>query len=790
MIEIEIDGQTLQAPEGSMIIEAADKAGIAIPRFCYHKKLSIAANCRMCLVEVEKVGKPLPACATPITPHMKVFTRSEKAIDAQKSVMEFLLINHPLDCPICDQGGQCELQDVAMGYGPDVSRYNQGKRAVDDEDLGPLVATDMTRCIHCTRCVRFGEEIAGVRELGATGRGEHMRIGTYIKHSLKSELSGNIIDVCPVGALTSKPFRFKARAWELEQHATLAPHDCVGSNIYAHTWHGRVLRVVPRENESINEVWLSDRDRFSYAGLDSPARLTQPLIKRDGAWQNVDWAEALNYVTERLQKIKLHHGANQVGALIAPSATLEEHYLLQKFLRAWGCDNIDHRLRQTDFTNQEAAPLYPTLGCAIEELEHLASVFLIGSDVQRDQPIAGHRLRKASLKGAKIHCLNPIAFDFNFHVQNNLVAHPLQLVKCLGGVLKTLLKSQPVPKALESFLSGITPTAREQALAADLLIPSEKKAIILGAIAQQHPQASQLYSLANHIAQLTYATCGWLTDGANSAGAWVAGSVPHRTTAGQAVATAGLNTATMLAAELKAYILVNVEPELDCANPAQAIEALKQADFVVSLSPFKGGVLEAQADVILPIAPYTENSGTYINVAGTWQNFQAVTTPLAEVRPAWKVLRVMANLLEVPGFDYLNAEQIAVEVRNLCQTKLFTAAASSVNFSKVNQAVPALTRITQWPLYRVDNLVRRAEPLQQSAANEPPHCCVNAEVARELHVQAGEKVQVIQNAHSVELPVKIDERIPNACALVAAGFSKTAKLGESFGHLEIKKVSA
>lgn len=793
MIDIEIDGKPLQAREGSMVIEAADAAGIHIPRFCYHKKLTVAANCRMCLIEVEKVPKPLPACATPVTANMKVFTRSKMALEAQKAVMEFLLINHPLDCPICDQGGQCELQDVAMGYGKGISRYNQGKRSVDDEDLGSLVATDMTRCIHCTRCVRFGTEIAGIRELGTVGRGERVRIATYIKHSMTSELSGNIIDVCPVGALTSKPFRFTARAWELHQHETIAAHDCVGSNVYVHTRAGQVMRVVPKENEAINEVWLSDRDRFSYQGLYSEERLETPMIKRNGVWEKCDWPTALKFTVDGLQKIIAQYDAEQIGALISPNATLEEQALFQKVMRGLGCYNIDHRIRDEDFSYQEQAPLFPSIGTKIADLSSQDVILLVGSNVRYEQPIINHRIRQSTLHGAKVMAINFIDYEFNFDIHAKTIIHPAQMLNNLIALLKAVAQTRNVklPAALDKLTKNITVSTSIQQIA-DGLAQGKKITILQGALVQQHPEAGKINHVITELTQLLDAKSGSLTMGANSAGAWITGCIPHRGVAGHVLAKPGFTAAQMFANKLPAYVLYNVDPALDCANPALVIKALTEAKFVVSISPYRGGVLDAHADVILPIVPYSETSGTFINCEGQWQHFNACTQPFAEARPGWKVLRVLGNLFEIEDCDYTHAEQIRDEMRNhFSQATLVGSNKSNMpELTLSTKEAVEINRITEWPIYRVDNIVRHAQSLQASALSEKPAIHLNQNTAKQLHVENQVTARARQNGHVIELTLMIDHRIPDGCVYIPAGFSETAKLGQSFGGIEITSIGA
>ena len=787
MIEIEIDGKKLEVAPGSMIIEAADATGIAIPRFCYHKKLSIAANCRMCLVEVEKMGKPLPACATPVTAGMKVYTRSPKALDAQRSVMEFLLINHPLDCPICDQGGECELQDVSMGYGPDLSRFTEGKRVVEDEDLGSLIATDMTRCIHCTRCVRFGQEIAGIRELGATGRGENMRIGTYVKHSMASEVSGNIIDLCPVGALTSKPFRFKARAWELMQYPSIAPHDCMGSHIYIHARRQEVMRVVPREEESINETWISDRDRFSYLGLRHPDRLLKPMIKQNGEWQEVDWQQALIVCAERLKEIKAQHGSQQLAGLIAPHATVEEHYLLQKLLRSIDCHNIDHRLREADFSDQSQRGAYPGLNIEIAALEKQNVILLIGTNIQREQPIAGLRIRKAALAGASIYSLAQQNYSFNFSLKQQIVAAPTQWFSILAGVAKALLamaEQASVDPEILNLLKDIVPNEQQIALAAALK-QGEPSFILMGQAIAQHPQAAILRCLVYWISHWSQSQWGSLSDAANNAGAWLAGTVPHRSAAGLETLESGLTVQQMWQARLKAFLLVNFEPDLDVLEPQQTLRALAQAECVIALTPYRSAALLEHAHILLPMAPFTETSGTYVNVEGRWQSFQGSVAAYGDTRPGWKILRVLGNLLDLAGFEYESSEAVRDELQylvNAMHPDLYTPYYPSA----LPEPMDILCRSGTWSLYACDNIVRRADALQSSAAAEQPCMVLNSALAKRHHLQADQLAVVKQGELRCILPVVIDDSIADGCVVIPAGFRETAPISAAFPEIYIE----
>jgi NADH-quinone oxidoreductase subunit G len=776
-VNIEVNGIPLKARKGAMLIEITDAAGIAIPRFCYHKKLSIAANCRMCLVEVEKAPKPLPACATPVMEGMKVYTESPKALAAQKGTMEFLLINHPLDCPICDQGGECELQDVALGYGGDASQFAERKRVVRDKDIGPLIATEMTRCIHCTRCVRFGDEIAGLRELGATGRGENVEIGTYVAHSVASELSGNVIDLCPVGALTAKPSRYKGRSWEYVQHPAIAPHDSVGSNIFVHTLRGQVMRVAPRENESINETWISDRDRFSYEGIYSDDRLVKPVL--DGA--EVEWETALEAAATGLKEVIARHGADSVGFLVSPTATVEEQYLAQKLARGLGVANIDHRLRQTDFSDQDTAPVFPWLGQSLEDLEKVKAALLIGSNVRMEQPLAGHRLRKAALAGGQLMLINPRDFDFRFPVAAKVIADPVGMVAALAGVAQAVAALQGValPDSLTSLTTG-TPGETEQAIAANLLNHTPAT-VLLGNLAVAHPAFAHLRALSGFIAAQTGARLGYLPEAANSVGGWLTGATPHRLAGGQLAPKTGLDAREMLDAPRKAYVLLGVEPELDCWDGAAALRAMQGAELVISLSPYAG---KGYAKVSLPTATFAETSGSYVNAEGCWQSFQGATKPFGEARPAWKVLRVLGNLGGVAGFDYTSSEEVLAEAQNACvRVKPDNAADLSKPLNPFQ--LDGLLRVADVPVYAVDALVRRARSLQRSPLAQPVEVRLHSEIARELGVTGREQVQVRQNGVAVDLPLVLDDSIPRGCAWIPAGLNASIALGPAIGPVVI-----
>ncbi|MCC5868817.1 MAG: NADH-quinone oxidoreductase subunit G, partial [Gammaproteobacteria bacterium] len=669
-ISLEVNGAPVTARKGQMIIEATDEIGVYVPRFCYHRKLTIAANCRMCLVEVERAPKPLPACATPVAEGMKVFTRSPKAIAAQRATMEFLLINHPLDCPICDQGGECELQDLAMGFGRDVARFTERKRVVKDKNIGPLVSTDMTRCIHCTRCVRFGQEIAGIQELGTLGRGEHMEIGTFIENSVDHELSGNIIDLCPVGALNNKPYRYSARAWEMTQHASISPHDCIGSHIHLHVLRGTVRRVVPRDCESINETWIADRDRFSYQGLYSQDRLQRPMIREGDSWRETSWEHALETVARRLSET-LGNDGDHLGVVASPSATLEEQFLLSRLATHLGSHNIDHRLRMRDTRDQAGDPLYPSLGRSIAEFEALQSLLVVGSHLRHEAPMLAHRVRKAAVAGAKVSFVNPAPYPYLFPVHQYVDTQGAQLLNQLAGVLAAAaeVSGKTVPAHLEAVCEGVGVTQAQREIAA-ALVEGERASVLLGLIAVRHPAYADLRAVAAGIAELTGAALGQLSEGANSAGAALAGLLPHRDVGGAVRERAGRDLVEMFEAPRKAYLLLGVEPDADLACAQLAAQALESADFTVALSAYDTPALRQSAHVLLPIANFPETSGTFVNAAGDWQSFAGASRPAGESRPAWKVLRVLGNLLELPDCEYVSSEEVRDHLRTLLPTDL------------------------------------------------------------------------------------------------------------------------
>jgi NADH-quinone oxidoreductase subunit G len=775
MVEIEIDGKKVEVQEGSMVMDAANRLGTYIPHFCYHKKLSIAANCRMCLVEVEKAPKPLPACATPVTAGMIVRTHSEKAVKAQKDVMQFLLINHPLDCPICDQGGECQLQDLAVGYGSSSSRYEEEKRVVHAKDAGPLISMkEMSRCIHCTRCVRFGQEIAGVMEFGMLNRGEHSEITTFVNKSVNSELSGNMIDICPVGALTSKPFRYSARTWELSRRKSVSPHDSLGANLVVHVKGAQVMRVLPLENDAINECWLSDRDRFAYEGLNSADRLTSPMIKQDGQWKTTDWQTALEYVAHGLRNIRHEHSADSIAALATPYSTLEELSLLQKMIRGLGSENVDFRLRQSDVVGDRS--FTPWLGMSIDAFSHLKRVFVIGSFLRKDHPLLAAKLRSAVRRGAQVSLLHATDDDLLMPIANKLIAAPSDWVALLGEVAVAVAQSKQIDAPAELAQLQPSPTAKQ--IAAGLL-SGEPRAIVLGNAAAQHPQASQLHALAQWIATNTNAQFGYLTEAANTVGGYLAKALP---------VNRNLAVAQFTQAK-KAYVLLNVEPELDCANPQLARSALEKAEMVVVMSPYRHGM--DYADVLLPIAPFSETSGTFINAEGRAQGFNGTVKPLGDTRPAWKVLRVLGNLLGLDNFAYESSEDIRNEVLGVKTLDGLDLSAQLSNRADIALHAPQtsaeIQRVADVPIYFSDAIARRSESLQQTVDAQAPNVKLSANLAQSLGVSAGSLVRVTQGTGSVTLPCAIESGLPNNVVRLAAAHASTAALGAMFGSIKVEK---
>jgi len=780
MIEIHVDGKPVEVPQGSMVMHATNKLGTYVPHFCYHKKLSIAANCRMCLVEVEKAPKPLPACATPVMAGMKVFTHSAKAVEAQKSVMEFLVINHPLDCPICDQGGECQLQDLAVGYGKSSSRYKEEKRVVFHKNVGPLISMEeMSRCIHCTRCVRFGQEVAGVMELGMINRGEHSEITTFVGQTVDSELSGNMIDICPVGALTSKPFRYAARTWELVRKRSISPHDAVGTNTTVQTKANHVMRVVALENEAINECWISDRDRFAYEGLNSPDRLTTPMVKQNGQWLETDWQSALDYVVHSLGDIQKQHGSQALAALAHPIASTEELYLLQKVMRGLGSQQIESRLRKTDTRGSAALPW---LGMPIAKLGELKRVLVIGSHLRKDLPLIAARVRTATKQGLKVYRLDAGGNDWLMPIAAHLKSKPSQWVDQLGQIAQAIAQaksiSSPSGLAVKS-VSREAQTIADQLLSNIKLESPEPQAILLGSLAIAHPNASDLHVLAEFIAKHTGCTFGFLCEGGNSVGAQLVG------------ATQGNQGSidTVLQSKARAYVMLHVEPLNDLPNPQHTRSALQAADTVIAMSAYTSPDLLELADVILPITPYTETIGSYVNMAGQVQTIQPSVRPLADARPAWKVLRALGSLLNLEGFLYnlpeeVYADAFAKPVQDLLNNG-FTAT------PEVQQRVPlaaALERLADQPIYSSDAIVRRAPALQRTRdAKDATMVGVGQTLWAQLSLQAGDRVVLAQNGHTVEASVLLQPDLADGVVRIATATELSGQLASMFGEVSLSK---
>jgi len=772
MAELNIDGKTVTVADGSVVMHAADAAGIYVPHFCYHKKLSIAANCRMCLVDIEKMPKPMPACATPVTNGMIVRTKSEKATKAQQSVMEFLLINHPLDCPICDQGGECQLQDLAVGYGGSASRYQEEKRVVFHKDVGPLISMEeMSRCIHCTRCVRFGQEVAGVMELGMIHRGEHSEITTVEGRTVDSELSGNMIDLCPVGALTSKPFRYSARTWELSRRKSVSPHDSTGANLVVQVKAGKVLRVLPLENEDVNECWIADRDRFSYEALGSDQRLTQPMIKQGGVWQAVDWNTALAYVADGLKRVKAEFGTSHLGAIGHASSTAEELHLLAKLVRGLGSESVDHRTRHADFGNAAPAGRARWLGLPVAALSHLDRALVVGSFLRKDHPLLAQRLRQAARKGAQIMSLHAVHDDWAMPMAATLTTSPSQWLAQLAEVAAAVAQGAGVPAPLPA-----DPGPHAQAVAAALL-SGQRKALLMGNAAAQHPQASQLLALAQWIGQHTGASVGYLGESGNSVGAQLVGALPG---------PGGLNAGQMLTQPMKALLLLNTEPVLDSADAAATRAALAGSGLVVALTAFKDACADA-ADVMLPIAPFTETAGTFVNAEGRAQSFHGVVKPLGDARPAWKVLRVLGNLLGLDGFSQETAEDVRAEALGdlaALSARLDNGSAAALALAAT---APGLQRVADVPIYSTDALVRRAPSLQRSADAREPVAGLTPALWAQLGLCDGDRVRVTQGQGSAVLDARADATLAEGTVRVAAGHASTGGLGPMFGTLTVQK---
>jgi NADH-quinone oxidoreductase subunit G len=778
MVELEIDGHKVEVPPGSMVMHAAEKLGLFVPHFCYHKKLSIAANCRMCLVDVEKAPKPLPACATPVAPGMKVQTRSARAIAAQKGVMEFLLINHPLDCPICDQGGECQLQDLAVGYGGSASHYREEKRVVFHKPMGPLIsAEEMSRCIHCTRCVRFGQEVAGVMELGMAGRGEHSEIMSFVGRSVDSELSGNMIDVCPVGALTSKPFRYSARTWELARRKTVSPHDSLGANLVVQVKSDRVMRVVPHENEAVNECWISDRDRFSYEGLNAPDRLLEPMIRQAGQWQTVDWSTAIEYAAHALTRVRDDRGGAMIGALGSGQSTVEESHLLSRLVRGLGSDNIDFRLRQLDASADAHRAGVPWLGMPVADLAKLDRALIIGSFLRKDHPLMAARIRQAVKRGARVAVVHGADDDLLMPVRARAIVAPSRWETTLAEILVALLRSRG--EAVPSALAAVEPSAAASSIAVELA-SGERKAVLLGMAVSQHPEQARLLRLAQAIAQACGATLGHLGESANAVGAVLAGAVPQ---------AGGLNARAMVEAPRALYVLLNNEPSLDHALPAAARAALAAADSVIALTAYRSDELLEQADCLLPITPFTETAGSFVNAEGILQSFTAVVRAAGQSRPAWKVLRVLGDLAGVSGMAFDSVDEVrAAALPEGWAARLDNRIQGDLQAPLLSHA-GGLERLSEVPIYFSDPIVRRAASLQATRDARAPRARLNARTLAQAGLQGAASIRVAQShgawSGSVDLPVELDEGVADGVVRIAAAHALTAVLPAPAGALSI-----
>ena len=791
-ITVTINGQQVEAKAGALLIDVADDNDIVIPRFCYHKKLSVAANCRMCLVEIERSPKPMPACATQVMDGMVVQTRSAGALAAQKSTMEFLLINHPLDCPICDQGGECELQDVAMGFGEGVSKYTEQKRVVMDKNIGPLIATDFTRCIHCTRCVRFGDEIAGLPEMGATGRGEHMEIGTYIEKSISSELSGNVIDICPVGALTAKPSRYTARPWELTQHASVSAHDCVGSNTYVHTRGNEVIRVVPRENESINESWISDRDRFSYMALKQGDRFSEPMLRDNGKLKAIDWETALELATEKLSGAA-NSDASKIAALVSPQATLEEQFLLQKLLRGLGSNNIDHRLSQVDFSTQGKSPVMPWLGRSIASIETLDSALLVGGNLRLEQPILSHRLRKAALNNnAEVASVSHQSGQYNFPLIADLSGTAEQLTNDLAAIAQVAAEQsgRGLSSRLTLLLEASKPSKAHEKIAASLT-RGEQAAIVVGLQALSSPHFSIIQELCEAIASSTGASLGYLSPSANSAGACLSGCTPHRGAGAAPIDDIGENTQQIIEANHKVLITLGLNPGMDIDDALTVQKLADQNDFIISLNNFSNEFDKRNADLILPMACFGETSGTFVNVEGLWQGFNACVKAESQIRPGWKILTALGQLLLPGEFEYISSTAVKDDIKAKCHD---VALNNLCNVQSADKRLPSkpksLQRVGFVPIYASDELCRISKPLQSTPLVKQQYVvAMSREQAEKLKLADADQVHVKQAQGTAVLPLRIDSSIPLGCVSIPCGIEAVKDLGAAFGSVELEKVS-
>ena len=788
-ITVTINGQAIESQAGRLLIDVADENGIVIPRFCYHKKLSVAANCRMCLVEIERSPKPMPACATQLMDGMVIQTRSAVAIAAQKSTMEFLLINHPLDCPICDQGGECELQDVAMGFGEGISKYTEQKRVVMDKNIGPLIATDFTRCIHCTRCVRFGDEIAGLPELGATGRGESMEIGTYIEKAISSELSGNVIDICPVGALTAKPSRYTARPWELTQHASVSAHDCIGSNTYVHTRGNDVIRVVPRENESINESWISDRDRFSYISLKSETRLTQPMMRQNGELIPISWETAIETAVESLSKAANAKPA-KIAALVSPQSTLEELYLAQKLMRGLGSNNIDHRLGQVDFSVQKQSPVMPWLGRSLESVETLDALLVVAGNLRFEQPMLSHRIRKAVMNNAaQVSSIGHLANQYNFDLLSEVTGSAEQLVIDLAAVVGALAAKAKID--LSDRLTDLTrdcSISRDHKSIAKSLLNGKNSAIMVGNQALANPQLSLIQELCEAITSMSESTLGYLSPSANGAGACLAGATPHRGPAAVELAEVGETTSEIINGSHDVLLSFGVNPSLDLLASNNLSEG---NGTIIAISCFDNDFVRQHADLVLPLANTLETSGSFVNVEGLWQSFKGCVQSRGQSRQGWKILSALGQLLLPGEFDYADSLAIREELKAVCHdVSLSNLCGIKSDATNLPVIATSLQKIGLNPIYAGDDMQRLSAPLQATPLMKAQTAVlINEKQARKLKLLTCDQVHIKQGKGSEMLPLRLDESVPDGCVYMPVGIDAVKGLGDAFAKVELEKVS-
>ncbi len=790
LIHFTIDGKKVSGKKGESVIAVADRHGIYIPRFCYHERLSVVANCRMCLVEVKKAPKTLPACATQIMPDMEVQTRSAATIASQKAVMEFLLVNHPLDCPICDKGGECELQDLAFGFGHGESQFVEAKRSVDDENLGALVATDMTRCIHCTRCIRFGTEIAGIPELGATGRGENMRINTYLERGLQSELSGNCIDVCPVGALTSNPFRFRGRSWGFTQHSSISPHDCIGSNLTIQTVgkgydrKTEVMRVLPGSNEALNQIWLADRDRFSYEGLHHQERAQNPQMKIHGRWQTVSWEEALTEAAERTMKSIKATGPESVELALSPSTTLEEGYLLKRIATFLETKNVDFSVGMPA-QNATIDPNNVTTLTDLNTLSTCKTIVLLGSHIRHEQPIVSIRIREACQQGAQVYAINPQSHDWNFPVVDNEAVDGLGAVNFMAKVLLAVIKNQKKrpKKAWQSFLQNTKTDARSEALAQAL---QQDSCFILGDGFSISEHAHVLLSLVDAIKDYTRAEVVWMTMGSNTRGLHALDMVSERGEDKQA----DKSKTALLAKPRKVLWLHQCEPEYDAFDPAFAHKTVEETETVICFTSYVTEKMRAYADIIIPITPFSEMAGSFINALGMKQSFRASQEHLEGSKPAWKCYRVLGNLMGAEGFMYRNIDEVQNEIALIL-------AENTLMKTRQKKAIPTVQptrKGKKWvhihrpvPLYRVDSMVRRAGALQKAQQDMyPPAIHIHPQTAKKVGAATGKEVRLrFANGISNTVSLYLDDTVALGCVIIPATYEQYENLGARSDWAEV-----